>query len=48
MKEYDEEHIEFLWRVRNNLAKEQSAYKWRQVLWTEIARININININIL
>ena len=29
MKEYDDEHIEFLWKVRNTLAKEYSAYKWR-------------------
>ena len=38
MKGYDEDHIEFLWRCRNTLAKEYNAYKWRQVLWTELER----------
>ena len=38
MKEYDEEHIEFLWRCRNTIAKVNNAYKWRQILWTELER----------
>jgi hypothetical protein len=38
MKEYDEEHIECLWRCRNTLAKVNNAYKWRHILWTELER----------
>ena len=37
MKEYDDEHIAFLWRARNTLTCEKP-YKWRQVLWTELQR----------
>ena len=37
MQEYDEEHIAFLWRVRNTIDRGH-AYKWRQVLWTELQR----------
>ena len=38
MKEYDEKHIEFLWRCRNSISKSFNAFKWRQVLWTELER----------
>ena len=37
MASYDEEHIAFLWRVRNSVARDK-AFKWRQVLWTELQR----------
>ena len=37
MQEYDEEHIEFLWRVRNDIDNTK-AWKWRNVLWTELQR----------
>ena len=37
MRRYDEEHLEFLWKVRNSVDKHM-AYKWRQVLWTELER----------